>query len=77
MRIGLVLFGAVTVGLGVASPAGPASALSLELAKKCLQLTMDKYPRPRGYAAYKPGHAGTARAREEFYRNCIAKEGNI
>jgi hypothetical protein len=34
---------------------------------------MQEYPRPPGYAAYKPGHAGTAKAREIYYRACIAK----
>jgi hypothetical protein len=34
---------------------------------------MQQYPRPPGYAAYKPGHAGTAKAREIYYRACIAK----
>ena len=29
--------------------------------------------RPKGSAAYKPGHAGTAKAREEYYRACVAK----
>jgi hypothetical protein len=36
-----------------------------------------EYPRPKSYAAYKPGHTGTAKAREDYYRNCVAKEGNI
>jgi hypothetical protein len=55
----------------------PASAISLTVAKKCLSLTMQEYPRPKGYVAYKPGDAGTAKAREEYYRRCIAKDGNI
>jgi hypothetical protein len=29
-------------------------AISLVVAKKCLELTMKEYP--KGYAAYKPGH---------------------
>jgi hypothetical protein len=52
-------------------------AISLVVAKKCLALTMQEYPRPKGYVAYKPGHAGTAKAREEYYRRCVANDGNI
>ena len=52
-------------------------AISLVVAKKCLELTMKEYPRPKGYAAYKPGHPGTAKAREEYYRQCVANDGNL
>jgi hypothetical protein len=57
--------------------APPALALSATLARKCLELTMKEYPRPKGYAAYKPGHPGTAKAREEYYRNCLAQDGMV
>jgi hypothetical protein len=67
----------VLVAVATAWSAGPAKALSLAVAKKCLELTMKEYPRPKSYAAYKPGHTGTAKAREDYYRNCVAKEGNI
>ena len=69
-----ILILSVVLLLGAAEPSFP---LSAELAKKCLQMTMEKYPRPKGYAAYKAGHAGTAKAREEYYRNCLAKDGKI
>jgi hypothetical protein len=55
----------------------PAAALSEAVARKCLSLTMQEYPRPKGYTAYKPGPTGTARARQEYYRACVAKEGNV
>jgi hypothetical protein len=67
----------VAAGLVWSLLAGPATALSLAVAKKCLELTRKEYPRPKGYAAYKPGDPGTAKAREQYYRNCVAKEGSI
>jgi hypothetical protein len=70
--LGLVVAG----GLAWGSSGGPAAALSVVVAKKCLELTMKEYPRPKGYAAYKAGHAGTAKAREDYYRQCVAKEGS-
>jgi hypothetical protein len=62
------------LALAVGLAAGPAEALSLTVAKKCHALTMQEYPRPRDYAAYKPGNPGTARLREAYYRDCVAKE---
>lgn len=66
-----------TAPSGMSWPAGPALAIELAVAKKCLALTMKEYPRPKDYAAYKPGNPATARAREAYYRDCVAKDGNI
>jgi len=55
----------------------PAGALSAELARKCLDRTLKEYPRPKGWVPYKAGHPGMALARQAYYRDCIAKEGNI
>jgi hypothetical protein len=57
-----------------AVPTDRAMALQLAVAKKCLALTMQEYPRPRGYVVYRPGHTGTAKARQDYYRGCVAKE---
>jgi hypothetical protein len=71
------IFHLAVVVVAVSLPLQPAMAISREVAKKCLELTMKEYPRPRGYVAYKPGDPGTAKAREDYYRNCVAKDGNI
>jgi hypothetical protein len=52
----------------------PAIGLSEALARKCLQLTLAAYPRPKNYTA---GDARTARLRQAFYQNCIAKGGEV
>jgi hypothetical protein len=54
----------------------PAAALSEALARKCHALTMQEYPRPK-WVAYKPGNPAMARLREAYYRDCLAKDGNI
>ena len=55
----------------------PASGLSEALARKCLERTLKEYPRPKGYAAYKAGNPGVALARQAYYKDCLAKDGNI
>jgi hypothetical protein len=82
--IGLTIRGVLVAAVGTALAlsgeswlARPAGAIELAVAKKCLALTMEEYPRPKGYAAYKPGHPGTAKAREVYYRDCVAKDGNV
>jgi hypothetical protein len=57
---------------------GPSQGVKLGRSKGVPRADDEKeYPRPKSYAAYKPGHTGTAKAREDYYRNCVAKEGNI
>jgi hypothetical protein len=68
-----MLCAALAAALAASCLWGTARALSAAVARKCLALTMQEYPRPKGYAAYKPGHAGTAKAREDYYRACVAK----
>jgi len=72
MLLRLLCAAAVMVSAAIPT-ARPAGALSAALARQCLALTMQEYPRPKGYAAYKPGDPGTAKARESYYRACIAK----
>jgi len=57
------------------SSLGPAAALSEALARKCHALTLEQFPRPKNWAAYKPGDPAVARLRQAYYRACLAKEG--
>ncbi len=61
------LVGLALVALALA-PA-PASALTAEVAKKCRELAIKAHPQnPAGTKAY-------AQAQQEYFRDCIAKEG--
>src|SRR5262249_24456367 len=64
----------VLMASAIALAPSPALSLSAETAKKCHILTLERYPRPKSWAAHKPGDPAVARQREAFYRACIAKE---
>jgi hypothetical protein len=51
----------------------PAAALSEAVARKCHQLALKTYPRPRTYAAYKGGDPAAARMRQAFYKDCVSR----
>lgn len=48
----------------------PASAITVELANKCRELSMKAFPPQR--PGTKSGHAGEAR---KYYSDCVAKNG--
>ena len=50
----------------------PASAITAELAKKCRQMAFKEHPPVR--AGSKPG---AAKAQQEYYRTCVAKNGKM
>jgi hypothetical protein len=50
----------------------PAPALTAELAKKCRSLALKAQPPRRTGTAQ-----GSAQAQRDYYRECIAKEGNV
>jgi hypothetical protein len=63
----------VCVAVSVAAAATPASAISLELAKKCRTLALKAHP-------YKlPGEKGpgSAVAERDYYNQCVTKGGNM
>lgn len=76
MKSGPILWAAaVVIGLliNLSSTVRPASAISLELAKKCRAMALTAHP-------YKlPGTKGpgTAAAQRSYYDECIAKGGNM
>jgi len=50
----------------------PASAITADLAKKCRELALKAHPTPR------PGtKAGAGKAQQDFYRDCVAKNGKV
>jgi hypothetical protein len=67
-----VLF-AVAALLGTAlCPLWPAEAITVELAKKCRQLAVTAHPSAR------PGtRTGAQKAQNDFYLDCVAKDGNM
>jgi len=50
----------------------PASAITAELAKKCREMTFKEHPPVR--TGSKPG---AAKAQQDYYRTCIAKNGKM
>ena len=72
-------FLAVTlIGLAMLVPMiEPVIGLSEGLARKCHQLTLAAYPRPKNYTVYQAGDSKTARLRQAFYQDCIAKGGEL
>ena len=50
----------------------PASAITAELAKKCRAMAFKEHPPVR--AGSKPG---AAKAQQDYYRNCLAKDGKM
>lgn len=66
--------GALVLIIACVLPASmkPAPALPVELAKKCRSLALKAQPPRRAGTAQ-----GTARAQRDYYRECIAKDGNM
>ena len=64
----------ILIGIAlVIMTARPAPAISVELAKKCRGMALQKYPyKPVGT----PGK-GDAQAEREYYSKCIANGGNM
>lgn len=68
----------LTRGLLVVAVAGfvgvaePASAITADLAKKCRALALKAHPTPRVGTKQ-----GAAKAQQEYYRNCVAKNGKV
>ena len=57
---------------GLCSPSVPASAITAELAKKCRDAALKAHPTPRAGTK-----TGAAKAQQDFFRSCVAKDGNI
>jgi hypothetical protein len=53
------------------SPAGALAAPSAEIARKCMQYSYVAYPYKR------PGSVRMSGDRQAYFRDCVAKEGNI
>ena len=63
--------GLLALGIAVVACA-PADAITAELAKTCREKALKAYPR------LPPGTKnGNAKAQQDYYRDCIAKEGNV
>jgi hypothetical protein len=71
------LRGLIALSLVVLLPAKPTFGLSEVVARKCLEMTLKAFPRPREWRPYKPGNRVTALARQAYYRDCVAKDGKI
>jgi len=52
--------------------ASPAAALTVELAKKCRDLAIKSHPPP-----VPPGNKAYAEAERLFFRDCVAKNGQM
>jgi hypothetical protein len=65
----LVALAAVIV---ICAPDRPASAVSVELAKKCRALMLKSYP-----YELPGGRKGNSEAQREYFNKCIANEGNM
>jgi len=68
------LFVLTALGAAAFGFVGEASALNETVARKCLKITLEAIPRPKEWRPYKGGDPTAARAREAFYRDCVAKE---
>lgn len=73
-------FKAVLIGLvcmGVAPMTDSASAISVELAKKCNALTAQAFP-PRVIGNPAAGSAkGSGQEQRDYYKKCVANEGKM
>ena len=61
----------VSLGILTLSGASPALAISVELAKKCRDMAIQAHP-PAA-----PGTTGYAQAERDFFRECVAKNGEM
>ena len=53
-------------------PSQPASAITVELAKKCRQMAMKAHPPQR------PGtKPGAGKAQQDYFRKCVANQGKV
>ncbi len=69
----LGMLSAAAALLGTLSvPLTPAEAITAELAKKCRAMAVTAHPSAR------PGtRTGAQKAQNEYYRECVAKDGNM
>ena len=75
LRFGGVLFALVCIA--VAPMGGSASAVTVEVAKKCNALIAKAYP-PREVGNPAAGLAkGTGRSAQEYFKKCLANGGNM
>jgi hypothetical protein len=56
----------------VVCSAGPASAISVELAKKCRDMAVKAHPPP-----IRLGNKAYAQAERDFFAQCVAKNGHV
>jgi hypothetical protein len=71
-RLGMRVAG-ILLALATIVPLGsPASAISVELAKKCRQLALSAHPPP-----LIPGGKPYAQAERDFFSDCVAKNGQM
>lgn len=64
---------AVTICSLASSMISPASAITVELAKKCRDMAIKAHP----YQLPGVKGPGTAAAERDYYNDCIAKDGNM
>jgi hypothetical protein len=69
--------GSALVALGCIAVAPSASAVTVEVAKKCNALTAEAYP-PRVVGNPAAGSAkGTAQSKRDYFNKCVANGGNM
>ena len=75
LKIRLTQFGLVCIAVGLMS--GSASAISVEVAKKCNALTAKAFP-PRVPGNPAAGSAkGSGREMQDYFKNCVATGGEM
>jgi hypothetical protein len=68
---------AILVCFPICLPAGSASAVTAELARKCSELTSRAFP-PRQIGNPAAGSAvGTPHDMREYFKTCVANDGNV
>jgi hypothetical protein len=68
---------AVSIGIAVGSVASSASAVTVEVAKKCEALMAQAFP-PRVPGNPAAGSdKGTGADQQKYYQNCLANDGNV
>lgn len=68
----LKVSGALLAIVALLQTQAPADAITAELAKKCRAMAVKEHPTPR------PGtKAGGQKAQNDFYRDCVAKDGKM
>ena len=55
----------------------PSTSLSVDVARKCYELTQKTHPRAKKFVPYRGGDTWEARLRQAFYSSCIAAGGKV